>query len=103
MPAAPQPSQTVDAPFGVRNFAPVNQNILLPDAGSGTAGIAYLSGSSFSIAYYPGGDSRVFYGEEYHKPAIPLPAGVTTFRARPGFGLSWSSTTGRFKLAWGLN
>jgi hypothetical protein len=91
------------AAFTATDF-PSNQNVVVPNAGSGNISL-YLTGlgSTLSLYYAPNGDSQVFYGENNSYPNIPLPAGISTYLANPGFNMQWSSSTGGFKLVWGTS
>jgi len=98
-PSAPAPTAKVS-----RAGFPSNQNVVVPNAGSGNISLFLQGmGSTLSFFYEPNGDSQVFYGQNYGAPTTPLPAGVSAYPLAPGFNLQWSSTTGGFKIVWGVN
>src|ERR1044071_1026403 len=96
-----EPSPTV-AKVSQASF-PSNQNALVPNAGSGNVSL-YLqgAGSTLSLYYAPNGDSQVFYGQNQGAPSTPLPPGISSYPSNPGFNLYWTSSTGGFKLVWGV-
>ena len=104
MPTGLSPSTSAAAAKFSRAGFPSNQNVVVPNAGSGSICL-YLQGlgSTLSIFYEPNGDSQVFYGQNHGAPTTPLPAGVSAYALAPGFNLQWSSTTGGFKIVWGVS
>lgn len=83
---------------------PTNQNVLMPNPGSGDASL-YLAGTGQTLYLYfaSNGDAQVRYGQNYSAPTTPLPAGISMFPNGNGFNLAWTSTTGNFKLVWGTS